>query len=44
MRTGENEQGLRKILDFTRLLSIAVLIIHLYLSCYVAKELGLSSK
>src|SRR5690606_32743799 len=45
MRTGENEQGLRKILDFTRLLSIAVLIIHFYLSCYVAfKELGLSSE
>lgn len=45
MRTGENEQGLRKILDFTRLLSIAILIIHFYLSCYVTfKELGLSSE
>lgn len=45
MRTGENEQGLRKILDFTRLLSIAILIIHFYLSCYVAfKELELSSE
>lgn len=45
MRTGENEQGLRKILDFTRLLSIAILIIHFYLSCYIAfKELGLSSE
>lgn len=45
MRTGENEQGLRKILDFTRLLSIAILIIHFYLSCYVAfSELGLSSE
>src|SRR5690554_5926257 len=45
MRTGENEQGLRKILDFTRLLSLAILIIHFYLSCYVAfKDLGLSSE
>lgn len=45
MRTGENEQGLRKILDFTRLLSIAILIIHFYLSCYVVfKELGLTSE
>lgn len=36
MQTGENEQALRKIIDFTRLLSIAVLIIHFYLSCYPA--------
>ncbi|MDB5014115.1 MAG: conjugal transfer protein TraG, partial [Daejeonella sp.] len=35
MNTGENEQGLRKIMDFTRLLSIAILAIHLYLYCYV---------
>lgn len=34
MGTGENEQGLRKIIDFTRMLSIAILVIHLYLSCY----------
>lgn len=34
MQTGENEQALRKIIDFTRLLSIAVLIIHFYLCCY----------
>ncbi|MEO6520571.1 MAG: YWFCY domain-containing protein, partial [Mucilaginibacter sp.] len=34
MQTGENEQALRKIIDFTRLLSIAILIIHFYLSCY----------
>jgi len=36
MQTGENEQALRKIIDFTRLLSIAVLIIHFYLCCYPA--------
>lgn len=30
MNTGENEQGLRKITDFTRLLSIAILVIHFY--------------
>lgn len=36
MQTGENEQALRKIIDFTRLLSIAILIIHFYLSCYEA--------
>ncbi|WP_207428900.1 conjugal transfer protein MobC [Pedobacter sp. SYSU D00535] len=34
MGTGENEQGLRKIIDFTRMLSIAILVIHFYLSCY----------
>ncbi|WP_448703040.1 conjugal transfer protein MobC [Mucilaginibacter sp. AW1-3] len=34
MQTGENEQALRKIIDFTRLLSIAILLIHFYLSCY----------
>jgi hypothetical protein len=38
MQTGENEQALRKIIDFTRLLSIAILIIHFYLSCYPAFE------
>ncbi|MEC5143193.1 conjugal transfer protein MobC [Chitinophaga sp. 212800010-3] len=34
MRTGENDQGLRKILDMTRLISISVLIIHFYYYCY----------
>jgi hypothetical protein len=43
MQTGENEQALRKIIDFTRLLSIAVLIIHFYLCCYPAfKEMKLT--
>jgi len=36
MQTGENEQALRKIIDFTRLLSIAILLIHFYLCCYPA--------
>lgn len=36
MSTGENEQNLRKILDMTRLLSIAVLLIHFYYYCYGA--------
>ncbi|MEO5910858.1 MAG: YWFCY domain-containing protein [Pelobium sp.] len=34
MSTGENEQGLRKIIDFTRMLSIAILLIHFYTTCY----------
>lgn len=38
MQTGENEQALRKIVDFTRLFSIAILIIHFYLCCYPAFE------
>jgi hypothetical protein len=45
MQTGENEQALRKIIDFTRLLSIAILIIHFYLCCYPAfQELKLTHK
>ena len=32
--TGENEMGLRKILDFTRLGSITVLLLHFYYYCY----------
>ncbi|GAB2698343.1 conjugal transfer protein MobC [Mucilaginibacter koreensis] len=36
MQTGENEQALRKVIDFTRLLSVCVLIIHVYLCCYKA--------
>src|SRR5450631_2408187 len=34
MNTGENEQGLRKILDMTRLISIVLLILHFYYYCY----------
>ncbi|MEI9808343.1 MAG: conjugal transfer protein MobC [Bacteroidota bacterium] len=36
MQTGENEQGLRKILDMTRLIAIVVLLIHFYYYCYAA--------
>src|ERR1700744_2496503 len=34
--TGENDQAMRKILDMTRLISIAVLAIHFYRECYGA--------
>ena len=34
MQTGENEQGLRKILDLTRMISITLLILHFYYYCY----------
>jgi hypothetical protein len=34
--TGENEMGLKKILDFTRLASLAVLFLHFYYYCYAA--------
>ena len=41
MHTGENEQGLRKIVDMTRLISLVVLGLHFYYYCYKAfKELG----
>jgi hypothetical protein len=36
MQTGENEQALRKILDMTRLISYAILLIHFYYYCYTA--------
>lgn len=36
MQTGENEQALRKILDFTRLIAITILVIHCYYFCYAA--------
>src|SRR5690606_6879674 len=34
--TGENEQGLRKILDLTRFASIFILLLHFYYFCYAA--------
>lgn len=44
MQTGENEQGLRKILDMTRLMAIAILLLHFYYHCYKAfKEWELTS-
>ena len=36
MHTGENEQGLRKILDLTRMISMTVLLLHFYYYCYGA--------
>jgi hypothetical protein len=36
MQTGENEQGLKKVIDMTRMISIAILIIHIYYFCYAA--------
>lgn len=36
MDTGENDQGLRKILDMTRLMSIVILGLHFYYYCYKA--------
>lgn len=38
MNTGENEQGLRKILDMTRMISIVLLCLHCYYYCYRAFE------
>src|SRR3954471_17215153 len=34
--TGENEQGLRKIIDLTRMISIVILVLHFYYNCYAA--------
>jgi hypothetical protein len=36
MQTGEDIQSLRKITEFTRLISISILLIHFYISCYQA--------
>lgn len=36
MNTGENEQGLRKIIDLTRFISIGILLLHIYYYCYDA--------
>jgi multidrug transporter EmrE-like cation transporter len=44
MNTGENEQGLRKIMDLTRWISIALLLLHFYYECYGAfQQWGLES-
>ena len=45
MQTGENEQGLRKILDMTRLMGIGVLGLHFYFFCYATfRDWGLASE
>ncbi len=36
MQTGENEQALSKILDMTRFISLAILVLHFYYYCYTA--------
>ena len=36
MHTGENEQGLKKIIDMTRMIAIIILLIHCYYFCYEA--------
>lgn len=36
MQTGENEQGLKMILDLTRMISIVIVALHLYYYCYGA--------
>ncbi|MBD1366599.1 YWFCY domain-containing protein [Mucilaginibacter sp. ZT4R22] len=36
MNTGEDTQGLRKIIDLTRLISLVILSMHFYLTCYQA--------
>ena len=42
--TGENEQGLRKIVDLTRFASIFILLLHFYYYCYtVFKEWKIKS-
>jgi hypothetical protein len=38
LQTGENEQALRKIMDFTRLLSVIILLIHFYLLFHLVFE------
>lgn len=36
IQTGENQQALRKIVDMTRLISIAILALHFYYYCYAS--------
>ena len=45
MQTGEDTQGLRKIIDFTRVISLCILSIHFYIICYIAfKQWGLTAE
>lgn len=45
MNTGEDTQSLRKIVEFTRLISIFILSIHFYICCYAAfKEWGCNAE
>jgi hypothetical protein len=36
MKTGENEMGLKKIMDMTRMISVVILLLHIYVVCYCA--------
>lgn len=36
LRTGENEQALKKIIDLTRMIAIVILLLHFYYYCYAA--------
>ncbi|MFT3701191.1 MAG: conjugal transfer protein MobC [Agriterribacter sp.] len=36
MQTGENDQGLKKVMDMTRLMAVTMLLIHVYFYCYGA--------
>lgn len=36
LRTGENEMGLKKVIDMTRLIAIVLLLLHFYYFCYGA--------
>lgn len=41
MKNSENEIGLKKIIDMTRMMSIIILLLHVYVVCYAAfKERG----
>lgn len=43
--TGENEKGLKQIMDFTRMGSIAILLLHFYFYCYgVFREWNLTAE
>ncbi|MBB2148967.1 conjugal transfer protein MobC [Pedobacter gandavensis] len=45
MNTGEDTQSLRKIVEFTRLISIFILSIHFYICCYAAfKQWGCTAE
>ena len=36
MNTGEDMQGMRKVLDLSRWISVGLLLLHFYESCYAA--------
>ncbi|MGN8035644.1 conjugal transfer protein MobC [Chitinophaga sp. 22321] len=45
MQTGENVQGLQRILDFIRLSSIVILLIHFYVECYTSVlQIGIANQ